>query len=223
MNIVNRIIVSLLSMVLMAVAVIIILVTAGVLDYWFLPWGFEGPGIAGDNGELMVSGLEVHIRNSWLESELRWFSLLSIQWQILTIAAGIGALLALAWLLLAEVRGGVERRENPLLVSFNELGTLNIEPSSVRSLVETVATTNPNVTSLKCRLTVRRKPPPEGPHTVVVSCHPRVEMGADVEGIRDDLQSRIKDSLERLTGLAVERVNITRVRFNPVPKHRLID
>ena len=48
-------------------------------------------------------------------------------------------------------------------------------------------------------------------------------MGADLREVRDDVQSRVKGVVERLTGLEVDRVHITRVRYERLPEHHLIE
>jgi uncharacterized alkaline shock family protein YloU len=48
-------------------------------------------------------------------------------------------------------------------------------------------------------------------------------MGADIRGLRDDLQARVKEVVERSTGLDVERVDVARVRYQQDRRDRLMD
>ena len=64
---------------------------------------------------------------------------------------------------------------------------------------------------------------PPGPARIVIYCYPLIVLGADVQEVRDDLQARIKEVVERLSGLEVERVNVTRARYDQGQEDRLIE
>ena len=61
------------------------------------------------------------------------------------------------------------------------------------------------------------------PASIVISCYPRVAFGTDVREIRDDLQGRVKDTVEKLTGLTVLRVNVAKVKYERGSTTRLLD
>ena len=211
MDSINRLLVSLAAMVVIALFVVTILVATGALDYRFLPWGLAG-----------AEGYS-EAYNAWFESELRGLALLGQPWKAISIAAALVGIGLMLLFLAFQVRGGGQRRETPLLVSSTDLGLLSIDPASIRTLVEHTGTANRSVVDLRCRLSVRRKTPPGGPDRITISCQPRLEMGADLREVRDDVQSRVKEMVERLTGLEVDRVHITRVRYERLPDHRLIE
>ena len=209
MDSINRLLVSLAAMVVIALFVVTILVATGALDYRFLPWGLAGAEGYGDY--------------AWFESELRGLALLGQPWKAISIAAALVGIGLMLLFLAFQVRGGGQRRETPLLVSSTDLGLLSVDPASIRTLVEHTGTANRSVVDLRCRLSVRRKTPPGGPDRITISCQPRLEMGADLREVRDDVQSRVKEMVERLTGLEVDQVHITRVRYERLPDHRLIE
>ena len=61
-----------------------------------------------------------------------------------------------------------------------------------------------------------------GAASIVIACYPQVLLGTDLQELRDDLQARIKDVVERLTGLSVERINVVRVRYDRTEDRRLM-
>ena len=222
MDSINRLLVSLAAMVVIALFVVTILVATGALDYRFLPWGLAGAEGYGDYGALL-GVIESESYNAWFESELRGLALLGQPWKAISIAAALVGIGLMLLFLAFQVRGGGRRRETPLLISSTDLGLLSVDPASIRTLVEHTGTANRSVVDLRCRLSVRRKTPPGGPDRITISCQPRLEMGADLREVRDDVQSRVKEMVERLTGLEVDRVHITRVRYERLPDHRLIE
>ena len=215
MDSINRLLVSLAAMVVIALFVVTILVATGALDYRFLPWGLAGAELLGV--------IESEAYNAWFESELRGLALLGQPWKAISIAAALVGIGLMLLFLAFQVRGGGQRRETPLLVSSTDLGLLSVDPASIRTLVEHTGTANRSVVDLRCRLSVQRKTPPGGPDRITISCQPRLEMGADLREVRDDVQSRVKEMVERLTGLEVDQVHITRVRYERLPDHRLIE
>ena len=47
-------------------------------------------------------------------------------------------------------------------------------------------------------------------------------MGSNIQEIRDDLQQRVKDTVEALTGLQVVRVDVARVRYERADTGKLM-
>jgi hypothetical protein len=171
----------------------------------------------------VTGGIEPETYNAWFESELRELALLGQPWKAISGAAALAGIGLMLLLLAFQVRGGGRRRETPLLASSTDLGRLSIDPASIRTLVEHTGMTNRSVVDLRCRLSVRRKTPPGGPDHITISCQPRLEMGADLREVRDDVQGKVKEVVERLTGLEVDRVHINRVRYERLPGHSLIE
>lgn len=218
MNSINRLIVSLASVVIIAAAVVTILVSAGALDYRFLPWGLDPDGESEASAEQNWAA-EAEGANAWLESELRALALLEQPWKAVSIAVAaiVGVLLLL--LLYRETLGALRRRETPLLIRTTDLGAVTIEPASVRSLAEQTGIDNSDVSALRCWFTAQRKRADGEPDRITIYCQPSMEMVADVREVSDSLQTSIKDAVERLIGVEVEGVHITRVRLGRAPDH----
>jgi uncharacterized alkaline shock family protein YloU len=136
----------------------------------------------------------------------------------LPIVVGVAALALLA----LEVRSIVRKRPS-LQISSSQAGGLTVEASSVQLLAERTGLANRNINDIRCHLKVTRRPVGDGPTSIVIACYPRVNMGGNLQEIGDDLQVRIKDVVERLTGLAVLRVNVAKVRYDRNDDRRLID
>ena len=243
MNSINRLLVSLVALFLVVSAVVTALVAAGALDYRFLPGEralYDVSGgwfayaaldesvpyeVSGESAPYNISGelFPYDISGSWFESELRGLAELGWVGKTVSIASAL-AVIALALVLLAlQVKAGMQRGARPLLVSSSELGVFNIDPASVRLLAETTGAYNRNVVDLRCNIHLPRKTVPPGPARIVIYCHPLIVLGADVQEVRDDLQARIKEVVERLSGLEVERVNVTRARYDQGQEDRLIE
>ena len=140
----NRLAVSLAAVVIIALSVIAILVITGGLDYWFLPWGVN-EAIPAHDAAALPSNPDVEAGNTWFESELRRLAQLGLPWKALGVVAALAAIVAMMPLLVWEARGGIRRRETPLLVSATSRGTITADPASVRSLVENTGTVNRSV------------------------------------------------------------------------------
>ena len=122
----------------------------------------------------------------------------------------------------AWIRIGTWWRRKVLMISATQNGGLTMEENSVRYLAESVGRYNRQVVSLRCRLKVRGKRSAT-PASIVISCYPRVAFGTDVREIRDDLQGRVKEEVEKLTGLTVLRINVAKVKFERGNTTRLLD
>ena len=201
MDLWNRLFVSLVALVLLAGAIVTLLVAANAVDPDFLPGG------AGDQ--------------AWFHSELRGVDRFGGTAQAVTIVVTIVVglvMLAVLFLELISLRG----RPALLRISSTSNGDLNIEESSVRLLAERVGSSNRNISSLRCRLRRSRRHTMGGPASIYISCYPRVVLGSNVPQVRDDLQTRIKDAVQQLTGLNVLQVHVVRVRFDRADDSRLL-
>ncbi len=201
MDLWNRLFVSLVAMFLMAGAIVTLLVAANAVAPDFLPGG------SGDQ--------------AWFYSELRGVDRFGGAGQTVTIVASIAVGLVMLAVFFLEL---ISLRRKPALlpISSTSNGVLNIEESSVRLLAERVGASNRNVSSLRCRLRKGRRPPVGGPASITISCYPRVVLGSNVPEVRDDLQTRIKDAVQQLTGLNVLQVNVMRVRYDRADDSRLL-
>ena len=130
-------------------------------------------------------------------------------------------IVAIAMVVIVFLEVGLPRRSHPLLISSTQEGGLTIEEDSVRYLAERTGANNRSIVSLRCRLRVRGRRS-AAPASLTITCYPRVVLGSDVQEIRDDLQTRIKDTLENLTGLSILQVNVVRVRYERSDSPRLM-
>ena len=80
---------------------------------------------------------------------------------------------------------------------------------------------NRHITSIRCRVSVQGRRS-SVPARIVVTCYPRVDLGSNIQEIRDDLQQRVKDTVEALTGLQVVRVDVARVRYERADTGKLM-
>ena len=207
MNRINNFLVSLMALFLIVSAVVTVLVAADALEYRFLP---------GDSAVNETS-------SAWFESELRGLAELGGAEKTVSIVAALAVIGLMLGLLALQAKVGTQRRGIPLLVSSTDLGAFNIDPASVRLLVERTGSYNRDIVDIRCSLRLARKTLAPGPDRVVISCHPVITLGSDAQAVRDDLQARVKEVVERLTGLEVQRVNITRVRYDQGQETRLIE
>ena len=207
MNVINRLLVSLVALFLIVSAAVTLLVAAAALDYQFLP---------GDSATNEAA-------SAWFELELKGLANLGAVGKTISIVAALAVIVLMLGLLGLQSKGGTQRRAKPLLVSSTDLGVYNIDPASVRLLIERVGSINRDIVSLRCSLDVPRKTVSPGPARIAIYCHPLISLGTDAQEVRDDLQARVKEVVERLTGLAVDRVHVTRVRYDQGQANRLID
>ena len=204
----NRITVSLAALFVILSSVITLLVAAGAINYWFLP-----------GGSTIVSE-----SNAWFEPQLRGLAEFQGGGEVAAIVIPVVIIVLMVALLFFQYRRGTTtRRKAGLPISATDLGRLNVEADSVRLLAERTGAANRNIVELRCRLAARRTRPPSVPASIVIACYPQVVMGSDIKELRDDLQTRIKEVVERLTGLQVERVNVSRVRYDRGQERRLMD
>ena len=201
----NRLIVNLGAIFIIVAAVVTLIVATGAVDPWFLPGG----------GVFAPEGTEQSATSiGWFERELTDLANFGGSAQAISIVVPIVVILLMLVVQVLQFRGLFRRQETLLAVSSTENGTLNIEASSVRLLAERTGSVNRSITALRCRLGVRRGANPLGSASIIIACYPQVLLGTDVQELRDDLQERIKEVVERLTGLTVERINVVRVRYD---------
>ena len=203
MNGVNRVAISLVALLVVVGAIVTLLVAAEAVDPDFLPGGSA--------------------EDSWFYQELKGLADFSGTAQGISIGVSIVVALAALGFFFFNVSSFQFRRPDTLQVSSSADGALTVETNSVRLLAERTGISNRNVSSIRCRLGVRRRPSGAGPASIVIACYPRVVLGSDLQEIRDDLQTRIKEAVQNLTGLAVLQVHLARVRYDKGDDSRLID
>ena len=201
----NRLAVSLVSLFLIIAAVVTLLVATEAVPPDFLPGGVVGDGLVSEE--------------SWFQSELEDLASYEGSARVISMAISIAVAAVMLLVLLAEWRVG--QKTMSLLISVTGEGGLSIEEDSVRYLAERTGQSNRNVTRLRCgvRIQGRRN---VAPARVIITCYPRVVLGSNVQEIRDDLQQRVKDSVESLTGLLVDRVDVARVRYERSDSSKLM-
>ena len=196
MNQWNRVAISLIALFLFVAAIVTLLVAAEAVDPDFLP-------------------------DSWFEDELRGLANFDNTGKIISIVAVVAVAIAMVAVIYIEALPLMSGPDT-LQISDTPEGAMNIEASSVRLLAERVGSSNRNIDSLHCRIRARGRPLGGGASSISITCYPRVILGSDVREIRDDLQTRIKQSVQNLTGLTVLRVHVVRVRYHRDDSSRLM-
>ena len=233
MNTVNRTIVTAAAAAVLMAATAALLVTMGLVDYRFPPWipdtgWYTHPQLvesedgtpAEDASALPLLVLRPDV---FLEPELRHLSHLGFQDRAMAILATLAVMGAMAILIsLQTPRKGGSNRPG-LLVSDTEIGTSTVNRESVRMLAEVAGATDGQINQVNCRIRQKKNAPPGGPDRIEIVCIPHLKMGASLERVRDHLQERVKDTVEKSTGLVVERVHVSGARFDPLPKSRLLE
>jgi hypothetical protein len=112
---------------------------------------------------------------------------------------GMGAILVLEFM---------PRRKLLLSIRSGEDGILNVDGTSVCILAERVGSEVEGVKHIRSKVDER----PDG---VILSCDVLLALGSDILRVGSELQQRVKESVEKLTGLSIARVVIN-VRYEPV-------
>ena len=113
----------------------------------------------------------------------------------------VSGIIALGLLILLIFEFVPLQKSIPLLIDSNDYGIITIDKESVCLLAEKTAASFQNVRSAKCSLV-------EGTEGLVVSCRPLVALITNVPELSVEVQAKIKEIVEQLTGLAVAQVNI---------------
>lgn len=202
----NRLAVSLVSLFLIIAAVVTLLVVTETVPPDFLPGGVVADGLVSEE--------------SWFQSELEDLASYEGIARVISMAISIAVAAIMLLVLLAQWRLG--QKTMSLLVSVTGEGGLSIEEGSVRYLAERTGQSNRNVTRLRCGVRIQGKRN-VAPARVIITCYPRIILGSNVQEIRDDLQQRVKVSVESLTGLLVDRVDVASVRYERSDASKLMD
>ena len=200
MNRWNQIVALLAATFILVAAIVTLLVTVEAVGPDFLPGGTA--------------------EDAWFYEQLQGVRDFSGVDQAVTIA--VTAIVALAMLALISLEFTPSRRRRALGISLTQEGALTAEMDSVRFLAERAGIINRNVSSIRCRLIVKKRASGGEPASIIILCYPRVILGSNLLEIRDDLQTRIKQVVEQLTGLTVLKVHVVRIRYDRSDDTRLI-
>lgn len=140
-----------------------------------------------------------------------------------TIAVVVTAVVAVFMLGLLVITAVpvLRRGQGSLLVSSAADGVTSVEVSSIRLLAERTGAVNRCVRSIHCRIGVKSRVSELGSASILIECYPRVSLGSDLREVRDDLQTRIKQVVEKLTGLTVLQVHVMQIKFDKGEDSRL--
>jgi hypothetical protein len=127
------------------------------------------------------------------------------------ISAGVVIALGMIALLFFELMPF--RKRVPLLISSNEGGITTIDAHSVCVLAEKTAASIHNVHDIKCRVGAKMG-------GLVIYCRASVALGSNIPEVGVELQSKVKETVEQLTGLPVAKVDV-RTQYEPVEAKRL--
>ena len=125
-------------------------------------------------------------------------------WRNVGISLGF---IALGLALLALEARGLTRAATPnmVLVSSEAAGTVRMSVESIVQLSQRTAQVNREVRSVRCHVRAT-------PGGLVIQCTASLRMGADVPAVAADVQSNIREVVERLTSLTVIDVPV-RARY----------
>jgi len=105
------------------------------------------------------------------------------------------------------------REPPPLLISSTEGGTTTIDVDSVCTLVENTGVTIHGVHDVDS--TVKK-----GAEGLLISCRALVALGINIPEVGAEFQSKVKETVEQLTGLLVARVDV-KIRYKSGEARRL--
>ena len=135
----------------------------------------------------------------WFQPQLQWAATAPGATRVAIIAMAAVAAVGMLALLLAEL---IPLREDIIhTLSVSEMGTATIENDSLCLLAERTGETIHDVRDVRCMIRER----PDG---LRVRCHADVALGANLLEINPAMKTKIRETLQQLTGLAVGRVDI---------------
>lgn len=147
----------------------------------------------------------------WFESQLQRVADATGGGAAAIIAVSVIIALGMVALVFFELRP--LRRPVPLLISSTEQGIATIDKESVCVLAERTAATVTNVHDVKCSVGERAG-------GLRISCLASVALGSNIPEVSAELQSKIKEAVERLTGLPVAQVDV-KTKYEPLEAKRL--
>lgn len=190
MNIFNRIILIVIGIVVLAIAILVLLISASVIS----------PGLLTFMPDIATTGTS----------------------GIITIAVSAIVALAMVVLILVEIIFGLRKpaplviglsdsinlpankvlnKQDILVISSTEKGMTTIDVQSLCDLVENVGVTIRSVHRFDCKIG-------RSPEGLLLYCRALVALGGNVVEIADRSRKRVIESVEQLTGLTVDIVDI---------------
>ena len=174
MDILNRFIIVVAAIVVIAGAIMTVLVASEAADPDFL---FSG----------------------WFDSQFQEAADSSGGEVAAIITTCIAIALATAVLLIYEIIP--MRRPVKYLIGSSEQGISTIDRDSIRELVESTAMSFQNVRDVRCKVV-------KSTGGLIISCRSQLSLGTNLSEITSELQSKIKNTVEELTGLTVLQINV---------------
>jgi len=135
----------------------------------------------------------------WFDTLLRRIADASGGKQAAVIAGGIVLALLLVLLLIGEARP--PRRRPVFQISSGDYGQVSIDRYSLRQLAENAAEEVRNVRDAQCEVRAEE----DG---LQVTCLASVSFASSIPEISAEVQAKVKEALEQLTGLAVAGVDV---------------
>ena len=112
-----------------------------------------------------------------------------------------GVIIAIGTIAVLIFELGLSRQPAPLLISSSEEGVSTINQDSVCVLAEKTAATVHNVRDVHCNVG-------EKVGGLVISCQAIVSLASNVPEVCAELQGKLKEEVEKLTGLPVAQINV---------------
>ena len=219
---------------MLLMAATVLLVTIQAVDHRFPPWipddePYRSTPAALSEEEQPPAAQPVDAegtdrKEAWLEPELRSLAGMGLTEKGATVLAALAVIGITGLLIVMELSRRENRGSGPsLTVSDSERGTTTVDSESVRKLAEAAAAADGQVNRVRCRVRAKRPGAPQGPDRLVIICRPHLRMGASLEGARDNIQKAVRETVERSTGLAVDKVHILGAKFEPLPSGRMLE
>jgi hypothetical protein len=119
----------------------------------------------------------------------------------LVITIVVAVIIALGTLALLLFELAISRQPITLLISSSEEGVTTINQESVCVLAEKTAATVSNVRDVHCSVG-------EKVGGLIFSCQALVSLASNVPEVCAELQGKVKENVEKLTGLPVAQINV---------------
>jgi hypothetical protein len=179
MNIFNRLVVIVLDLVLLAGAILILLITFGVVTAQ----------------QVLPAGTVETVVGQWLTS----FATMPPSATLLTTLVAVLVLVVGLGLLIAELRP--ERQIHTIRVRDDGMGRVTVRTDSVRDLIRYTTARLTDVLQVDPRIDL-------GQQGLTVHCRTSLSPDAQIPQVSAELQSRIKETVEQHLGMKVASVTI---------------
>jgi len=119
----------------------------------------------------------------------------------LAVTIVVAIIIALGTLVMLFFEIALPRHQTTLLISSTEKGLTTINQESVCLLAEKTAATVNNVRDIHCSVG-------EKAGELTVSCQAIVSLASNIPEVCTELQGKVKENVEKLTGLPVSQINL---------------